>query len=222
MLIFISMKIQQLYLLSENLNETENFYAGVLGLRIKVKTADSISFQIGHSTLTFLKTDTEKPVYHFAFDIPNNRLQEAVSWIGSKTEITQFENEDIIDFPNWNAKSVYFFDNNGNVLEFIARFELSNESGTAFGSSGILSISEVAFVTENVPALADRLISENGFSYFEKQVPRNDFSVLGKDGCLIILVSSERNWFPTQIKAESFWMKATIESNQNLIELQHP
>jgi len=215
------MKIKQVEIFSQNLIETEKFYAEILGFKILEKTSSTISFDIGNSKLTFIKTEDLKPVYHFAFNIPNNQLYEAENWISSKVAIIKFEEKSIIDFPNWNAKSLYFFDNNGNVLEFIARFDLENKSDEAFDNSNILSISEAAFVTKNVETLAKKLIFENDFSFFTKQIQRKDFSVIGDNDGLIILVDSERNWFPTNVKAENFWMKILIENNGSFIELEN-
>ena len=133
----------------------------------------------------------------------------------------EFENKPIIDFPNWNAKSIYFVDSNGNILEFIARFDLENTSNKVFDTSSVLSISEIAFVTENVNELANKLISQNNFKYFEKQIQRNDFSVIGEENGLLIIVDSKRNWFPTNIKAENFWMKVKVENNGKVIDLEN-
>lgn len=213
------MKIKQLEVLSQNLAETEKFYTEILGLKIDEKTENTISFVIGGSLLIFRKTDIANPVYHFAFNIPKNKLHEAEKWVSSKIPLIEFENKPIIDFPNWNAKSIYFLDNNKNILECIARFDLENASGKTFDGSSLLSISEVAFVTENVNALAQRFIVENNFEFFKKQIQRNDFSVIGEENGLLILVDSERNWFPTPIKAENFWMKVTVEKNGKLIEI---
>jgi len=214
------MKIKKVRILSRNLIETEKFYADILGFAIQEKTSATISFTIGNSELTFIKTDISNPVYHFAFNIPNNQLYEAEKWISSKTSVIKLENNPIIDFPNWNAKSLYFFDNNGNVLEFIARFDLKNESDILFNGSSILSISEIAFVTNDVEALAEKLISKNNLSYFNKQIQSKKFSVVGEDDGLLILVDSNRNWFPTEIKCESFWMEVLVENNGRLIELE--
>ncbi|MEO6303320.1 MAG: glyoxalase [Bacteroidia bacterium] len=215
------MKIKQIEILSNDLIETEEFYAGKLGLNIKDKTDLKISFIVGESVLIFLKTDIKKPVYHFAFNIPNNQLAEAEQWLLQRTSIIQYENKNVIDFQNWNAKSLYFLDNNGNVLEFIVRFDLENSSPKTFRSSGILSISEMALVTNDVEELATKLINENKFSYFDKQIQGKNFSVLGEDEGLLILVDSERNWFPTDIRSEKFPVKLLIDANNNLTELEY-
>jgi catechol-2,3-dioxygenase len=215
------MEIKQVELLSPNLTETEKFYNEILGLEIREKTENKISFVVGISSLVFKKTESLKPIYHFAFNIPNNKLDEAEKWISSKVSLIEFEDKPIIDFPNWNAKSLYFADSNGNILEFIARFDLENTSKEIFDSSSMLSISEIAFVTENVNALARKFISKNKFKYFDKQVQRNDFSVIGEESGLLIIVDSERDWFPTNVKAENFWMKIEVENDGKLIELEN-
>src|SRR4030095_2378474 len=215
------MEIKHVELLSRNLAETEKFYIGILGLKIHGKTENTISFIAGSSILTFRNTEKLKPIYHFAFNIPKNKLQEAAKWISSKISLIEFENKPIIDFPNWNAKSIYIFDNNGNVLEFIARYDLENADDIVSGSFSVLSISEIAFVTGNVNALAKKFILENDFRFFGKQIQRNDFSVIGDDNGLLIIVDSERNWFPTHVKAENFWMKITVENDGRLIALEN-
>ena len=42
--------------------------------------------------------------------------------------------DDIANFVNWHAKSVYFFDPAGNIVELIARFDLDNKTSETFSS----------------------------------------------------------------------------------------
>ncbi|MES2591995.1 MAG: glyoxalase [Bacteroidota bacterium] len=215
------MKIKQVEIGSNNLIETEKFYTEVLGFQLIAKDASSISFKTGSSTLKIVSTKINKPVYHFAFDIPHNNLKEAEKWLFSRVTIIQFQNENIVDFPNWNAKSIYFLDNNGNVLEFIARFNNENKSDMPFEGSSIVSISEIALVTGDVEELAKELIDKYGLHYYGKQAQLDTFSVLGEAEALLILVSSEKNWFPTMIKAERFPTKALLEFNNKQIQLEY-
>lgn len=212
------MKIKQIEILSSDLGKTEQFYTEVLGLTLEKKCDSLLAFRAGASRLIFRKTELAKPVYHFAFNIPHNRIYEAGHWISDKLSPLQFEGKNIIDFDNWNAKSIYFLDNRGNVLEFIARFDLDNESQTPFDGSGILSISEMVFVTENVEKLAQQLISAYGLNYFSKQKQRADFAALGDDEGLLILSGTEREWFPTQIKVQRFWTKVQLETQSGVAE----
>lgn len=215
------MKIKEIILLSDDLNETSRFYSELMGFKISESSTSRITFKAGSSQLTFLSTNNQNCIYHFAFDIPHNKLDEALQWLSAKVDLIEFEGRNIIDFPAWNAKSLYFYDNNGNVLEFIARFENENESHHSFEGSSIVSISEIAFVTENVEKLAKDLIQTHGLTYYFRQLQREDFSVIGDDNGLIIIVSSTRNWFPTPINAEKFPIKVIIEKNGNNFELKY-
>jgi catechol-2,3-dioxygenase len=215
------MNILELELLTDSITETELFYTDVIGLKTISKTNSSVSFAAGSTKLTFRSSENLKPVYHFAFDIPNNKLLEAFAWIEKKTEIMEVvPPEKIADFYNWNAKSFYFYDNNGNILEFIARFSLDNASEKPFDGLSILSVSEIGFVTKNVSQLSDELFNKYGLSVFSKQPKLEKFIVLGTDTGLFILVEENRDWYPTHQKAKSFWTKVVFDNNGKTREIE--
>ena len=215
------MNILELELLTANINETELFYNNVIGLEIISKNNSSISFRAGSTKLTFRSSENLKPVYHFAFDIPNNKLLEAFAWIEKKTKILYVIPPDkIADFYNWNAKSFYFYDNNGNILEFIARFSLDNVSEKPFDGSSIVSVSEIGFVSKNVSQLSDKICEKYALSIFSKQPKLNKFIVLGTDTGLFILVEENRDWYPTDKKAKSFWTKVVFFNNGETREIE--
>jgi catechol 2,3-dioxygenase-like lactoylglutathione lyase family enzyme len=208
------MKILELELLSDDIFKTEVFYNEVLGLETLYKDSSSISFNAGSTKLTFRSSVNVKPVYHFAFDVPNNKLLEAFDWIEKKTEIMYVIPPDkIADFYNWNAKSFYFYDNNGNILEFIARNDLDNASQKPFDGSSILSVSEIGLVSENVVVQCDELFDKYGLTAYSKQPKLNKFIVLGTVTGLFILVEENRDWYPTDKKSKSFWTKIVFSNN---------
>jgi len=94
------MKIKQIELLSNDIIKIEDFYSKVLGLEIKNKNNSEISFTAGSSILKFIKTEIKDPVYHFAFNIPNNKLEEAEKWLSSRVSLIKYEEKNIIDFEN--------------------------------------------------------------------------------------------------------------------------
>ena len=215
------MNILELELLSDNINETELFYNGVVGLKTISKTNSSISFAAGSTKLTFRTSENIEPVYHFAFDIPNNKLIESFLRIENKTEILDVIPPDkIANFYNWNAKSFYFYDNNGNILEFIARYDLDNASEKPFDGSSVLSISEIGLVTKNVSQLSDEVCKKYDLSIFPKQPKLDKFIVLGTDTGLFILVEENRDWYPTHQKAKSFWTKVVFDNNGKTREIE--
>jgi len=215
------MKILELELLSDDILKTEVFYNEVLGLETMYKGDSSVSFNAGATKLTFRSSKNVKPVYHFAFDVPNNKLLEAFDWIEKKTKIMYVIPPDkIADFYNWNAKSFYFYDNNGNILEFIARNDLENASQKPFDGNSILSVSEIGLVSKNVSQQSDELFNKYGLTPYSKQPKLPKFIVLGTVTGLFILVEENRDWYPTDKKSKSFWTKVVFSINGQTMEIE--
>lgn len=215
------MNILELELLSDDISKTEAFYNRVLGLDTLYKDQSCISFYAGSTKLTFHSSQNVKPVYHFAFDVPNNMLLEAFSWIESNAEIMYVIPPDkISDFRNWNAKSFYFYDNNGNILEFIARNDWDNTSAKSFGGKSILSVSEIGLVSKDVTVQCDELYNKYGLTPYSKQPKLPKFIVLGTVTGLFILVEESRDWYPTDKKAKSFWTKVIFNHEGETRELE--
>lgn len=215
------MNIQEIHILTNSITETEHFYSKVLGFKSIMKTDDQIAFQIGSTKLYFLlSVQVRNPVYHFAFDIPENKLEEALDLMQQKAKIIEYEPDHyIVDFVNWNAKSFYFYDNNGNILECITRFDLKITSENDFTNASFLKISEIGLVTADVLAFCDTLNTEYGLDFYEKQPKSPNFSVVGNVHGLFIVSGENRNWYPTSHKAEPFWTKVVFENNGKVQEL---
>lgn len=214
------MDILEIEILTDNIDETIKFYSELLGFEILHTARRTISFSIGKSILTFTESNNLNPKYHFAFNIPCNKIDEAILWTSSRTTLIKIANDKIIaDFDSWNANAIYFFDNNGNILEFIARHDLNNISENDFGISSIHSISEIGVVTENPLRLADKLINDNKLSYFAKGTKSEAFSALGDDNGLFVIVKTNRNWYPTNLPAEKFLTKIKLKADNATVDL---
>ncbi|NDI99811.1 VOC family protein [Flavobacterium sp. LaA7.5] len=200
------MKIIELELLSDNIPETESFYKEVLGLEPYHKEGKTVLiYEVGYTKLIFRKSENVKPVYHFAIDVPNNRFDEGHRYMKGKVSIIPVPGgSDIADFRNWHARSFYFYDNNGNIVEFITRYDNNMVSDKAFDSESYISISEIGLVTPKVPEFADMITARLGVPVFHRQ-PRGDrFTVLGDDDGLFIIAETGREWYPVTIKAHSY------------------
>jgi len=205
------MDIRELEILTDDIDGTEKFYTQILELNLIRKNDNYISFGVGASILTFLKSNHLNPQYHFAFNIPDNKLDEAIRFISIKLEIIKISGHEIVaDFVNWNAKAFYFYDNNGNILEYIARFDLNNQIDVPFGGSTIQSISEIGIVTDDVTKLTDHLLAGENLSIFPKQKRQDHFTVLGDDHGLLIIVSTNRTWYPTEQRSEKHYLKVQL------------
>ncbi|KGO87697.1 VOC family protein [Flavobacterium suncheonense] len=214
------MQITEVHLLTNSLKETQRFYAEKLGFKVAEQTDELLCFETGISKLWFHQSETvEKPVYHVAFDIPENQLKKGLKWIEDKVELIPYEpGKYIVDFSNWNAKSFYFYDNNGNILECIVRYDLLNICNEPFGAHSFLKISEIGFAVADVLTFCEEINFMYGTDYFVKQPKRENFSVLGDDYGLFIVSSLNRHWYPTDKLAKSFWTKVIFEMDYQVYQ----
>ena len=183
------MKLQQIQIQTNNIQETETFYNDILGLKILEKKSDSLTIQVGSSILKFIENPEFDSIYHFAFNIPENKLEEAIQWCADKVDLIIIQDKRIIaNFETWNANAIYFYDNNGNLLEFIARHDLDNFQIKEFSSKSILNISEIGIVDENPMELGEQLIESYDLKFFEKNFNSETFAAIGDDEGLLIIV----------------------------------
>ncbi|WP_010254844.1 VOC family protein [Myroides injenensis] len=214
------MKIQEIKLYTTDIKETKTFYTSLLNFSIVKEEATLLTLKVGDSLLTFIQTDTATNVYHFAFNIAVNHLEQAIAWSNKHLELLKSPSNTIITaFETWNAESIYFTDNNGNILEFIARYDLNNRSERAFTPKEVLNISEIGIVTPSPIKLAEELIVVNDLKYFSKTKPTPEFLALGDDEGLLILVTPNRKWYPTTIEALPTNQEITLINNNQEITL---
>ena len=216
------MKLEHIEIQTADLGNTMEFYQSIFNFPVVEKASDSISFQIGRSTLKFEETKGFDSIYHLAFNIPENKTEEALNWCKKKglKLITASDGSFIEDFKSWHAHSVYFYDNQGNILEFIARHDLKNSSEFPFESSQLLNISEIGIVKDNPLEYGRKLAEEYGFEFFAKQNSNEFFTVLGDDEGLLIIVRNQRKWYLTKIPAKSCKTEISISKNDRIIELK--
>lgn len=206
------MKIKELRLITNDLLAVKDFYHKQLGFLIITENPSEIGFQIGASQLFFQKKDTsEKPVYHFAFNVASEQFQAAKTWLAERTALIKDEaGADEFRFESWNADAVYFYDSVGNIVELIARH---NRGGAAialpFSSKNIENISEIAIVTTDVFAEMRRVQQRVFAPVYKSKNER--FTPIGDEEGLFILVKAGRVWFPTkEVKADILPIGVTL------------
>ena len=189
------MKIEELILDTGNLTEQISFYQDTLNFKLIKRTESYASFQIGESILTFLSKDKALP-YHFAFNIPFNNEKEALKWLKNRVEVIPYKNDEIIDFVNWEAKAIYFYDRDHNIVEFIARRVVNNENLSEFNSKSVLNISEIGIGTYNIKQIYQELNNIKPISIFDGSFEK--FCALGNnEGLFIVVDLLKKDWFPT-------------------------
>jgi hypothetical protein len=189
---------------SKNPATLADFYAKVLELPVDKKAGET-AILAGSSQIVFSQAPAgEHPFYHFAVNIPANKIEEARIWLCAKVNLlwmTDYDS-DIADFRSWHAKSVYFFDEAGNIVELIARMDLDNSNTETFSSKQLLSVSEIGIVypIDKIDNYTQALMQRTGLHYFNRQPPFQHFKAVGNDEGLFIIVTEGRNWYPTDDK----------------------
>lgn len=198
------MQIDELILKSNDIRGTYEFYTGALGLELLEEHKNAIVLRAGKSILRFEYEQQGNPFYHFAFNITNNKLEEALNYLENKVSILPYNNSRIVDYTNWNARSFYFHDNNGSIVEFIVRLDLPYQTEAPYSSNCIREISEIGIVTDDVPATAKVLTTEYGLAYFPPGPVKEEFTVIGDDTGLLLITQAGRGWVPTDKPAEKY------------------
>ncbi|WP_044171171.1 VOC family protein [Flectobacillus major] len=218
------MKILKLSLSTQDLEATKTFYHTILGLPIVTENSDYIAFRAGITTIGFQLSPflDNTPVYHFAFNIHPNQLEQAFDWVAARMPLIEITpNQKVSNFATWHAKSFYFYDNNQNIVEFIARFDLAPSHENEFSGNQVIAVSEVGFAVDNVKATTTSLITNYRLNYFAKQAPLPDFAALGNDEGLLIFAQTGRNWFPTSTPATEQWTEVVVEVENQVFSIKY-
>jgi catechol-2,3-dioxygenase len=185
--------ILRLNLKTSKLPELRAFYSGKLQLPVD-GTAGTLSIRAGSTTIDF-SHESGDPYYHFAFNIPENKLASSKRWLASRgIEILKRpDGRDEYHFESWNAHAVYFLDPAGNILEFIARHNLKNFASGDFTPADILYASEIGIVVDDVKHAAAAAKSSLNLDPFANP-PGDAFAAVGDDHRLLIIINRNRPW----------------------------
>lgn len=214
------MQIDRVTLKVRNLEAQRHFYGDLLGLSTTIDAAGDLHVQAGRSELIFQPDASATPFYHLAFGVATKSVEEAVAWLRSRTPLLAHpeDGQEIFLSQLWSANQFYFYDADGNVLEFITRHPAPTEG---FGPEQILYVAEVGLPVTDVMTNVTRF--EQELASARKNGESLTFNPVGDDSGLLIVVPAGRNWFPTTQAA--FPLPLTIELRTPIpepIELSHP
>lgn len=211
------MKINSLSIYTSNIEAQLEFYRDELGFEVQNYSEDSFELKVGYSFLKFEKNLNATP-YHIAFHIPDRQEREAVEWLERIVPLLKFNEDQIIDFPNWQAKSVYFYDKDQNIMEFISRRDFSKPDSAIFNAANIVGIAEIGLVTKDITEKFEKLKLECKLNKFDGDFER--FCAIGEDSGLIITINNDKkDWFPTNDKAYSSGFKLQFEHESEEFQL---
>lgn len=211
------MYINSITLYSPKLAEQRRFYGETLGIEIFQSASDFFEIQLQQTKVRFEKTD-HAPPYHFAFNIPSNKAAAALNWLKKRTDILPFQGQELIDFSNWNAWAMYFYDADRNIVEFISREKIKEYATEPFSPNQLISISEIGVVVNNIEQTYSWMNKHLNIDVFDGDFDR--FCAVGDDHGLFILVDkSKKDWFPNDDPAYEVDFKLEAEVKGQIYQL---
>lgn len=209
------MKIRELQLFITDLESAKSFYTNTLSFRLIEENKTQFSLQIGWTKLTFIQSD-QSYTYHFSFLVDKNQFEYTYEQMKNKVEILEIEsNNQFAFFENWNAKSFYFYDGNGNLAEIITHLDLEFNHHESRNNLPVLGISEIGLPTTDIKEV-NQILEEKTTSKFWK----GDFERFGTNGSdegkiLLPNYLIKETWFPTNIKIVPAPFIAILENNDH-------
>lgn len=192
------MQIKHITLHTTALAYQQVFYHQILGFPLVCSDTESFTLQAGDSTLTFRKSNDGAHIHHFAFNIPSEQFEEAVEWAMERVDLLAYQGQSYLDFSesSWDARALYFYDVGGNIVEFIGRRRyVPQYVPQQFSIRSIQCISEIGIASPNMPAMRQALRQRLQLEVFGYN--HDEFTAIGGDEGLLILVTTGRVWLPT-------------------------
>ncbi len=183
------------------LSTMRTFYEKTIGLNILAHSSKELTIQAGQSTITFIQTSKQdyRPFYHFAFNIPENKIYKAMEWqkkrtplVNPRPNIHRDPMKDVSDFSHWNAHAIFFLDPAGNLVEYIARHDLKNGASGDFSVRDILYESEIGFIVSDVLAAGNHFLQNLNLKEYR---PGSDgFWPIGDEHGLLLMIGQGVVW----------------------------
>ncbi len=190
------MRLLNVTLEAIDLGAMRAFYVDRFGVSALEDSHEVLALRVGWTTLRFVRATSQPAPAHFAFNIPPDAMDAAEAWLRARTAILVEDGAERFDFPSWNAQAVYAMDPAGNVIELIARRRLADRLGERpFGAAALLCVSEIGIVVDDPPQAGRELCETFGLSIFS--AADADFTTVGDDEGLLIVVPPGRAWKPT-------------------------
>lgn len=221
------MRINDMHILARDLEAQRRFYVDTLGFALESSTPIEFTVRAGASRLRLIDQTSARSAfgpYHFAFNIPFDQVEAAKAWTAARVPLIA-DKAGGTDFPSelFASRQIYFYDPDGNIVEFIGRQRQPLSNGSEFSARDSVScISEIGIAAPHASDGARDFLSALGDSRFGPN-PAGDFVPVGDDDGMLIVVSEGRTWFPdTGIPARPLWLEAELQRDAQRWRLSGP
>lgn len=210
------MKIRELEIFTSNIDQQKTFYGQVLGLTILNQDSNSFEVEVGFTSVKFLQKENATP-YHIAIHAKDQQEKEALNWLKSRVEILKAGEDEIVDFSNWNAKSIYFYDKDQNIMELISRRNWFKAESSGFSSKDFVGVAEIGLAVSDISEKFQKLQEHCDLDIYDGNFEK--FCAIGDDeGLLITIDKNQKDWFPTNDKAFGSGFRIRFENKGSSYE----
>jgi len=204
------MRLHQLTLQTPDIDVLVPFYHEILGFSLADRGDRHFTLRAGQTLLTFRQAGPQG-YYHFAFNIPPGQIRDAQAWLKGRTTLLADGERTIIDFSNWNAEALYFMDPGGNIVELIARRNLSLTASTPFSMAAVQNVSEIGLPVADVGQTFRDLHRATGINRYWGD--DTHFCAAGDEhGLFIIVDQAAKTWYPTDRPARPAPLEAAFSA----------
>ncbi|TKC19021.1 VOC family protein [Robertmurraya kyonggiensis] len=218
------MEIKSVILQSNNIEEMKEFYVEHFGFPLVKEDESGFRIVVGTSELEFSSKQVEaNPYYHFAFNIPTNKFEEAKEWVKDRVALNVDFEKDEIYFSNFDAHSLYFYDPAGNIVELIARHALANAQEGDFSIESILNISEIGLTVDDAIHACHKLMEIGIHEREHGDLTASSLNFMGEKskGIFIILNQPGRRWIFSDKQSAIFPLEIiTTEDRKIVVNLE--
>ncbi|MBL4649445.1 MAG: hypothetical protein JKY03_06905 [Aureispira sp.] len=213
------MNFEKITIYSSNLAAQKAFYTETLEFELLADKLYSFTLGIGKTALQFVEKQGATN-YHYAFNIPSNQGAEALAWLKERVETLDWKGADLVDFSDWNAEAIYFYDKDDNIVEFIARKNLNIPNTAKFDASQVLEVSEMGAPTKDVQGVYDRLCQSFSIEKYSGDLTR--FAAMGDEhGLFIVIDNQQKKWIPREDEAYFSSFEVRLKHQNDHFELKY-
>ena len=161
-----------------------------------------------------------------AKDLPQfeKKIEQAIIFLEKKgIELLKREGEKIIYFgtkENHTGRAIYFFDEDGNIAEFIERESLNFENEDKFSIKQIIKINEIGISVDDPMEVSRKLINLFKIHLIDLHHLNDAFCWVGDFNGVFIVVKNGRNWLPTKLGAKPNDFEVEFESSKEAYKME--
>ncbi|WP_238656081.1 VOC family protein [Paenibacillus piscarius] len=200
------MKIKQLKLSTNHLEDMKTFYSEVLQMPVIQESNTSFAVSAGESIISF-ENNPRHVFYHYAFYVDELHFSRVLDTIQAHSPLLQDEEGQTEFFSGlWQRKQFYFRDPQGNILEILPSDERSAKA------DGWIRVQEIGLPVEHIDDLQTRI------HMIKDEMARASETIAfyGNEYGVFVLVQEGRAWFPTEDAAIASPVEVIIEHDHAL------